>query len=95
MMPGQLGVGLKTISKCLKDIDMILNVVTWIPHELTARTFVKCYSPGLKGSLYVMGDEKWMYFSNIKRKPLSQKQLPNQIASVARQCCVFSGIRVV
>ena len=78
MMAEQLGVTQKTISKRLKDMGMILKVGRWVPHELTERqqenrkTTCEMLLSRFKRKSFlhriVTGDEKWVYFSNPKRK---------------------------
>ncbi|GFX82469.1 mariner Mos1 transposase [Trichonephila clavipes] len=105
----ELNVDQSTVSRRLKAMGKILKVGRWVPLELTDRQQesrkVVCemlLAPyKCKSYLYriVTGDEKWIYFENPKRNRsyVDPDSRPNQpqgrIASAARQCYVFPGIR--
>lgn len=74
----QLGVDQSTVSKRLHAMGKILKQGKWVPHELTERAIGCRLSTCLsllarhqrKSFLWkiVIGDEKWVYFDNPKRK---------------------------
>lgn len=74
----RLGVSQQAISKRLHALGMIKKQGTWVPHELKPRDVERrfCMCEQLlqrqtrKGFLHriVTGDEKWIYYSNPKKK---------------------------
>ncbi|GFW77457.1 mariner Mos1 transposase [Trichonephila clavipes] len=69
-----LNVSQETISRRLRATGKINKLCKWIPHDLNERCKVTCemllQRHERKSFLYriVMGDEKWIYFENLKWK---------------------------
>ncbi|GFV70008.1 mariner Mos1 transposase [Trichonephila clavipes] len=98
----QLNVNQSTFTRRLKAMGKIIKVVKWVPHELMDRQqenrkiVCEMLLVRYKRKSYlhriVTGDEKWMYFENLKRNK-SYVDPGHPSKSTARQCCVFSVIR--
>ncbi|GFT94788.1 mariner Mos1 transposase [Trichonephila clavipes] len=105
----QLNVDQSTVSRRLKAMGKIIKVGRSVPHELTDRQkenrklvcemlLARCKRKSYLHRI-LTGEEKWIYFENpsVIDHMLTLESRPNRpqarIASAARQCCVFSGIR--
>jgi histone-lysine N-methyltransferase SETMAR len=103
----QFGVTRQDISICLRQMGKIQKKRKWVPHALSEKNkndrFDKClnlYNKQHRKSFLwkiVIGDEKWIYYDNLKRRkhyvnPGQLHQHQNAISIAARLCSVSGGI---
>ena len=104
----QLNASQATVSRQLQEIGKVQKLGKWVPHELTENNKIQRFQfctflssrqncdPFL--NRLVTGDEKWILYSNVKRRKHGwtrircQNRLLKLVCTQRKSCYVFGGI---